>query len=421
MTLVGRALCAGWAIMVAIALVGCQATISGKAVLAPEATGPDGAVIARMNTGPYATAPGHPWGTAGNDPSLQATLEGHRLGPVVVGPWQVDATLTEQPPIEDLWTGPMAGLEVLRTSHIVADPVVDIAAAHGYFTGFDSFRVSQQGGQHDLLNVVLEFPDPAAASAAATELAALDLPSIGGPPGRPVPVPYHPEISAKSYDNPDGSTRVDAVVARGPFVLLAGAHTAPSYAIPPTTLVQGLLDSQQRSLAAFVPTDPAKRAALPMDPTGELLSRTLTGPDNAVPFIVGVWDPKGWLHFEDDPVTAGALFDAAGLEAVAQRLTTVYQTHNSDGAARIVDQFAADMSTTTDVAPAAGVPGLPSAKCFVRNVGAQPPTSAATMRRVAWRYKCVARADRYAFTAFSNDDTDVHQQMAAQYRILAGK
>jgi predicted metalloprotease len=35
--------------------------------------------------------------------------------------------------------------------------------------------------------------------------------------------------------------------------------------------------------------------------------------------------------------------------------------------------------------------------------------------------QCVARADRYSFTAFSDNEADVKQQIAAQYRILAGK
>jgi hypothetical protein len=40
---------------------------------------------------------------------------------------------------------------------------------------------------------------------------------------------------------------------------------------------------------------------------------------------------------------------------------------------------------------------------------------------VAWPFKCVACADRYVFTAFGDNQTDVKQQIAAGYRILAGK
>lgn len=417
----GRVLHVGLIAVFALMLVACESTVAGKAVLAPDATESDGAVIARMNTGPYSTTPSHPFGSAGDDVGLQAILEGHRLGPVVVGPWQVNATLTEQPAPEELWTGPLSGPAMLKTNQVLADPLVDIATAHGLFTGFTSVRVSHDGGFHAVLNVVLEFPDPGSAAAAATEMAAQNLPPGGGPPGVPVALDYHPEVSTLSYDNPDGSTSLQTVVASGPFVLLALSRTAPDSGIAASTLAGGVVGDQERAIKGFVPTEPAKRAALPMDPTGALLVKTLWAPDNSAPFIIGVWDPQGWLHFEDDPVKSAALFNSAGVEVVTQRLTTVYQTHSPDGAAQVVDEFAKQMDTTTDVEPAAGVPGLPAAKCFIRNRGFQPSTSAISWRRVYWRYKCVARADRYAFSAFSNDDTDVHQQMSAQYRILIGK
>jgi hypothetical protein len=420
-TPMGRALHLGLVVASVLMLVACDPTVAGKAVRAPDPTEPDGAVIAQMNTGPYSTTPSHPFGTAGDNVQLQATLEGHRLGPVVTGPWQVNATLTEQASPEELSSGPLSGPEMLKTLQILADPLADVAAAHGLFTGFSSVRVSHDGGFRAVLNVVLEFPDASAATAAATEMAALNLPAAGEPPGAPVAVPYHSEVSALSYDRPDGSTTVQGVVARGPFVLFALSHADPASGGDALGLTQATVGDQETAIDGFVPTEPSKRAALPMDPTGALLVKTLWAPDNAAPFIIGAWDPKAWLHFEDDPVKSAALFAAAGVEVVTQRLTTVYQTHNPDGAAKVVDQFANEMATTTDVAPANGVPGLPSAKCFVRNRDYQPATAAISWRRVYWRYKCVGRADRYAFTAFSNDDADVHQQMAAQYRILIGK
>ena len=44
-----------------------------------------------------------------------------------------------------------------------------------------------------------------------------------------------------------------------------------------------------------------------------------------------------------------------------------------------------------------------------------------SVARIFWHYKCVGRADRYAYTAVSGREDDVKQQMAAQYRILAGQ
>jgi hypothetical protein len=107
-------------------------------------------------------------------------------------------------------------------------------------------------------------------------------------------------------------------------------------------------------------------------------------------------------------------------------MTTVYQTRDTAGAAHVVEQFAADMRASDRVRPIAGITGLPGAQCFARSRGnafdpLNEPNPPLSWLRVKWPFKCVARADRYAFTAFSADEKDVKQQMAAQYRILAGK
>jgi hypothetical protein len=141
--------------------------------------------------------------------------------------------------------------------------------------------------------------------------------------------------------------------------------------------------------------------------------------------MVGVWEPTAWLHFEDDPIKTAALFNAAHVEAVSQRRTTVYQTRDAAGAAQVVKQFAADMRASDGVHPVTGITGLPGAQCFARPPKpfdpVNDPNPPLSWQRVVWPFKCVARADRYAFTAFSDNEKGVKQQIAAQYRILAGK
>jgi hypothetical protein len=128
-----------------------------------------------------------------------------------------------------------------------------------------------------------------------------------------------------------------------------------------------------------------------------------------------VWKPTAWLHFEDDPVAAAASYAAAGVEVVAKGLTTVYQTNNAGGAARMVERFTTHLGPS--VKPIAGVPGLASAKCLTRQGVAPAPT----VHEMAARFSCMASADQYAFIAYSDTEKDVKQQIAAQYRILAGK
>jgi hypothetical protein len=313
---------------------------------------------------------------------------------------------------------------MMQDNRVLPDPMPAVAAAHGFIAGFSTVRTSgpKEGQPRGLQNVVLEFPYPGAAAAAATEMAAQEPDLPGAPPGRPTPVPNSPEALAKTYDLPDALVRIDSFTAHGPYVLFQSARTASGFlGKDADILVDVTLTSQKKRIDEFTPTERSALPQLPLDPTGNLLARTLWAPDNSATFTIGVWHPRGWLHFEVDPVTATGLFNATGVDAVAQRLTSVYQAANADGATRIVDALSKEMTETDGVKPADGVPGLPVAQCFELRKDAQPSSAPMTWRRVAWHFKCVARADRWAYTGFSQDLADVQQQMSAQYRILAGE
>jgi len=409
----------------AVLIASCTSPTSGVAVKAAEPGDADAAVIALMDTGPYATAQGHPFGAVGDDAQGQSVLEAHRIADYTVGPWEADDAIRQFPAVIDTAiTGPVATPQMMRANAVLPDPLPDVAAAHRMVSGFSTVRTSgpEDGQPRALQNVVLLFPDPGAAAAAAAEMAAKapDLPGVA--PGRPTPLPGTPEALAETYDLPDGIARVDSFTARGPYVLYQSGRTAAGFlGKDAAVLVDLTLTTQKKRIDEFSPTERSALPDLPLDPTGLLMAQTLWAPDNSAPFIAGMWQPRGWLHFEVDPVTATALFNTAGVDAVGQRLTTVYQAANADGAARIVDEFSDQLAALESVKPVDGVPGLPGARCFERERAALPSTAPATWQRVAWHFKCVARADRWAYTAYSADPADARQQVSAQYRILAGE
>lgn len=388
---------------------------------APDSANADGAVIALMDTGGYPVAAGPPMGTAGNDRLSQGFLEAQRMAVDVVGPWQVDANLHHQPPMENaLVTAPIPDADQLATQGLLTSEVAGAAVAHGYITGFATMRVSDPHGppQRGLINAVLRFPDSAAAAAAGAEMAAR-LPV--GTPSRPLTLKDHPEALAQAVDYPDTSMTAFSFDAHGPYVLYQWSHSPPpDGGANAEQMTWATLSHQSQLIDQFVPTDPAKLADLPKDPSGQLLAKTLVSPDNRVPAVAGVWQPTAWLHFEDNPLTATPLFSQAGVAAVSQRFTTVYETTNADGAAHLADTFAAQIARSAAVRSIDGVAGLPTAKCFTRPQEISPP-DAMSLARIYWHYKCIGRAGRYAFTAVSSYEDDVRQQMAAQYRILAGQ
>jgi hypothetical protein len=402
------------------ALVACATTVAGVAVKAREQTDADGATVALLDTGDYPTSPGPPFGPAGNA-TVGANMEAHRLAVNVVGPWQVDATYQPHGALANtVSTAPLPQAKSLKENYVLDDPLPAVAAAHGYITGFASFRAASN--RKNLINGVLRFPDNSSADAAAHEMA--DKYPYGDLRPRPTPIGNHPEALSTNYDGPDGMTVAVSFSPHGPYVLMTGAVIADrNEAATAPTLIGLALDKQEPLTDKFAPTDPARMDLLPKDFTGQLLARTLWAPDNSAPLIVGVWERNAWLHFEDDPVKAAALFDSAGVDVVAQRIATVYQARDPAGAAQVVDHFAADLRARDGVVPITGVNGLPGARCFAwpnatqRLATADPPMS---WLRVVWPYKCVARAGRYAFTAFSQREDDVKRRIAAQYRILAG-
>ena len=75
----------------------------------------------------------------------------------------------------------------------------------------------------------------------------------------------------------------------------------------------------------------------------------------------------------------------------------------------LLDSDVAWAGTKPGVKPAAGVPGLPFSKCFEFT---QPDLSQTP------RFGCFAKADRYEFEAWSEQEPDVHQQAASQYLML---
>jgi hypothetical protein len=405
----------------AVLLAGCSTAVHGAAV---KDKGADTANVSLMDTGTYATTLGHIFGTAGDNTFNQSLLEAHRLADFVAGPWQVDETLTQLPLLELLVE--LGDFPTPSSLERVFGPALSaVAAKHGYITGFSSKRVSAGfPPTRGLTNVVLRFGDPAAASAAAAEMAAANPTFPGDSPHEPVVVDKHPEAMAVKYTQTGGNIAVASFAAHGPYVLHQVAFNKPGHGGPTRSedLVMVNLDRQVKLIDQFGPTDAGNLGSLPLDPSGRLLAATLVRDGAAMPFNAGVWQRAGWLHFAVDPVETAAALQSAGVDYVAQRLATVYQAANADAAQRLmgflVDQVVhgADVQRLND-----GVPGFPAAQCFRRSGPMQPPDAPATFRMMQWHFKCVARADRYAYTVFSDTEKDVMQQTSAQYRILSGR
>lgn len=405
-------------------VTGCSTPTEGTPTTAT--AGPDsGANVSLMDTGPYDTASSRPFGAAGDNLDGANLLEAQRMAEFVVGPWEVDAELTRMPGAVGLgMIGPVPSIKLMRDNEVLKNDLIAVAEKHRFMNGFSTIRLSpeQTGQSRGLHNLVLRFPDPGAAEAAAAEMAGVESARPDQPPAEPIAVNSTPEARAVTYTLEDGLTKVVSFTAHGPYLLYQEGQTSEAFlGKSAVNLVDGALIVQKRRIDEFSPTPPDAMRDLPLDPSGQLLARTLAAPDGGAPFIIGVWNSRAWLHFELDPLQANSLFNTAGVDIVGQRLSTVYQAANADGALRLAKGLDEQIENLPSVREVDGVPGLPGAACFQRTEGGLPGTSPSTWQRVVWQYKCVATVDRYAYTAFSADPKLVRQQMAAQYRILAGQ
>lgn len=424
-------------------LAGCTTTTNGAAVKALTAAGET--VVALMDTGSYPITAEPPVGAVGSDPGDAEDAEAHRIAQYVVGPWQVDKTMVRPDHLAvaplSLPTNLGAAMGNVFPDWPEADALGQIGAAHGFIGGFLSGRIGDDPMERSQ-NGVMRFPDADSAAAAASEMSAVDPPremtvlSWGFPKETGevhrldsawqagacdsfLSNPVHPGFAASSTSGGYYLTRT--YTSYGPYLmyqLVTSRLSSRGCIATPETIAK-----QEASLANFVPTDLTKMTELPLDPSGQLWVHALPAAGGTGLWSSGVWSADAWLHFEDDPIKAAARFTSAGVVWVAQRLTKVYQTHNAAGAARIVEQAVADTMASGDAEPTDdGVPGFSAAACFERPAW-QPPvdTELGIVKQVYWRFKCIAKTDRYAFVSVSDEEKDAKQQISAQYRILAGE
>jgi hypothetical protein len=382
-------------VSVALLSAACSTAVNGSAVKesgAPKAPTID---ISRLDVGPYPTEPSQPLGVTG-DPLRGVLVEAQRMANNVVGPWEVDSTLT----------GPFGfGATVLLSAQDLAnigpEPFVAAVGQHSFINGFVSARTAE--GQKILLNAVLRFADPDSAAAAATELG--DIAAKTGDGVQRAQIPGHPDAQAASYTQTEGSTgkrwgAVRAFTAHGQYVFMQLAQAVDGMD-PALGMVAKTIDLQGPAIDKFRATDPSEFGDISLDPTG-LLARTLPVPEKEASTIQNTtYEQRGALQFQNDSARSAKLFTETGTDLVAMAKTNVYQTKDSASAVKIVDDFYAELQPTAQ--PAKPVNNLPDSRC---------------LQLKDKSFYCLGAADRYAIETTSDNLLDAQQQVAAQYAML---
>jgi hypothetical protein len=387
-----------FALVSVVALVGaCTTNVDGSPVKA-EGGPPQGSIdINQLDVGPYPTEPSPSLGVAG-DPQRGGVIEAQRMANNVIGPWEVDSTLTATFGFGALVLDAAEAITLIGPAELAA-----AAGRHSFVNGFASARVAEN--QKMLLNAVLRFADEGSAAAAATDLGetALGQQGLDGPAQR-VPIPNHPQAQANQFTTIDRQTgrwnAVRSFTPHGQYVLMQLAQATDGID-PATALVAKAIDLQVPAIDDFRATDLAEFADISIDPTG-LLARTLpVSEQDAAGAQNATYEQRGALHFQSDPTRSARLFSETETDLVAMAKTNVYQTKDAEGAAGIVDGFYAELEPTSK--PANPVKNMPDSRCLLLE------------DKAAY---CLATADRYAIETSGPNLLDTQQQVAAQYVML---
>jgi hypothetical protein len=400
--------------VMAVVTAGCGAApLQGKAV--PEAASATAVNAAQLDTGSYPTAALPPLGTAGTA-DVGRRIEAQSMAPFVLGPWQVDDTLTEG-------SSP-AGAPLLNRDDVGFNIWPFIASGMfglPFVAGFVADRHSpDKSAPISLRNGVMRFADDRTAtdavasmisSAMTKGLGSTMLPTLTEPP-TPLAVPGHPGSSAVLLNyNAENATKQEVTVftAHGPYVLFQVAQH-PKGPDAAAELAARTIDLQVPLIDGFQPSNPTFFPQLPLDPTG-LVARTLPpAPAEVTPMSGSAYPPPGALHAEANPVVVGPLLSAAGVDQVSIGQTTLYRAKDASGATGLAQALGDDAAKQPSTRSAASAAGLPTSRCLL----------VADAAGLVPKYLCLATFDRYAFKSSARDFTRAQQQLAAQYRMLAG-
>lgn len=393
---------AGAMLLTAATLAACSSSPNeaGPTTAAPStSTASSGVDTAALKPGNYPTTPRpeQPW-------SLQAALvmQANQMADFVVGPWEADPDLTAISLQAYSITDPKNLRTVLTTEGATA-------AENHFLNAFTDSRVDKNdpGGKR-LVTMVMRFPTPEDAEAAAKGLSAELGSYLKAGAQETAFIPGHPEAHSTQSPQPGGKYQVTALTAHGAFVLYQEAQS-PENAEAAAALVGKMLDLQAPRIDEYHPSDPAQPQSL--DPTG-LVAKTLPSPNTGNVSVFGLY---GQLHFAPDPPRAVKTRTAAGMDYQSNGGTAVIQTKDP-AAATALAQIIFDDNKGDDK-PGPTVDGLPTAKCL-ESAKAHTATPDPTAPP---NYRCITPMGRWVVLAAAQQVAEITQQVSAQYLLLMGK
>ncbi|WP_148280526.1 DUF7373 family lipoprotein [Nocardia cyriacigeorgica] len=221
---------------------------------------------------------------------------------------------------------------------------------------------------------------------------------------------------ARSYATPFGS--VNTWYRRDNYLIYISCAPGidPTHdPAPAVEMTKKVLDKQLEMLTGYQPTPVEDIPRLPADIDG-LLARTLPveQPDQeslAEEDVYGVYPVRSGIHLSRRFDLDRQAFEDAGVDLISRGDSWVYRAKDDSGAARLVAALIAQVDW--QYKPAPSPPGMPGAKCFVKNED-DPFVTTFLMAPT-----CYYTVGRHVAVVEAEQVQALHQKAAAQYLLLA--
>ncbi|WP_280301183.1 DUF7373 family lipoprotein [Nocardia neocaledoniensis] len=390
------------AAMVSVAVGGCGSEVAGTATK-PELD------TSKLDFGNYQTQPR----TIGNAKSMtQARAwEAQRLGDYVALPFEADPAYVRDNRFDSFVAGTQIVLNRKGLGALIVNDTFDEVAEDLVAGWLNSWATAPnaESKQRKAHLSVLMFPDAQTAESVGPTLEHDDF--TFNPENVKVSIAKYPKTYAHwrpSVSSIGSWTVHDRYVV---FMKLEDETRAPDLGSL-TTQVEKLLEVQIPLLDKFVPTPSDKLEHVPLDPSG-LLGRTLpsdqSAPVRAQPdgFVTG----RGVLSLFADP-SAEALQELTkhGVDLITFGQSVVFRSATASGANGLYEEWNKPGEKDQKAESPENLP-VP-VDCHANTFEAEG------VRKTA-DYLCYLQVDRYVVQVRDSNLQDLHQQVAAQYILLA--
>lgn len=362
----------------------------------------------QLDTGTFATTVRKSFGVSTTDTNLLA-LESQRMAEFVSLPQQIDERLSNSTYAGRPYgaTSTVGSIKQLFAADNSAIPKA--VQDNNYLAGmFGSAKTTTPDTPttpvRELTHGVIRFLAPADATKAGQAIAdaygsaPADFADPKVPPTRQTFASLPDTTVFKTAQVANKSTWLAITVHRY-FVIVDRLYTANGENIE--SFVQRSLAEQIPLIDRFPLTLPTKGGAKIQQDQNKILVYTLANPNPSSDLNDGIYGPHGIAFQYNGSVTVMRQLEAAGVAHVASAGTNVFRAATPDKAATVQRQLV-ESYTKYGSSTESGAPGVPGSACiYQRNT-----------------FVCYVTVGRYVGEVAQGDQTQAHQQLAAQYKVL---